>query len=185
MEDTVSDMILMRRMLTAMPVKPRTVTVKSCPQALDESDLGEADVDGAWAIKARVQLQDCAPEAALQTASQALRALLKKPHADDDTISELRLIVGLCQLECGLVDRAVAGLGLVAGWVTIEGTHKQRVVLPSDVYGLGIDKKLNTSGRDGINHPFHLIQVKIDNLPFPIQLLQLCIILSSIFLSHE
>lgn len=84
-------------------------------QVLDRGDLEEGDLDAAWVIKARVQLQSADHEAALETATQGLKILIKRPDTHDSILSELRLIVGLCLVEAGQLDRATAALEMRAG----------------------------------------------------------------------
>lgn len=95
-----------------------------CVQLLKRGDL--AAVGGlplAWLAKARMQLHSCEYNGALDTATQGLKLLLKlQPtaaestvSADEEAVTELRVIVGLCLLCKGQTERAVSALKLVAG----------------------------------------------------------------------
>lgn len=92
-------------------------------QLLKRGDL--AAVGGlplAWLAKARMQLHSCEYDGALNTATQGLKLLLKlQPTteslviADEEAVTELQVIVGLCLLCKGQTERAVSALKLVAG----------------------------------------------------------------------
>jgi len=88
----------------------------------ERGDLAAAGgLSQAWLAKARLQLQQNDESAALETATQALKYLMKPQQqqsaasADMDALTELRAIVGLCLLSKGQIDRAVAALTLIAG----------------------------------------------------------------------
>ena len=114
-------------------------------QLLERGDLAAAGgLPLAWLAKAGMQLQSCQYDGALETATQGLKVLLKlQPSAegpvsaDEDALTQLRVIVGLSLLFKGQTERAVSALKLVAG------TSQEVKLGVESAYGVSMHQRRN------------------------------------------